>query len=135
MGSAALAGAAAWTAANSDSDSTLFGSVIGLVHSISASLNQIVPGVWPQPMSDAGVASIPPDGHDPCKGKRRKLREHIDKFEKWWSNPYLYDNKGLLTYGNPLLDMFHIVSGSIELQRQVMHWANEVRKCERENGM
>ncbi|WP_225030513.1 RHS repeat-associated core domain-containing protein [Xinfangfangia pollutisoli] len=56
MGSAALAGAAAWTAANSDSDSTLFGSVIGLVNSISASLNQIVPGVWPQPMSDAGVA-------------------------------------------------------------------------------
>jgi hypothetical protein len=135
IGSAALAGAAAWTSANGDNDSTLFGSILGLAKAISAALSQVVPGVYPQPMSDAGAAATPPDGHDPCKGKRRELREHIKKLEDWWTNPYAADNMGLLIHGNPLLDMFHIVHRSISLQRQVMTWTAQVRQCEKENGM
>ncbi len=133
MGSAALTAAAAWGSA--DGDKTLFGSVINLAQAISTALSQIVPGVYPQPMSDAGAAATPPDGHDPCKGDRRQLRTHLQKLDDWWSNPYAADNGGLLRYGNPLLDMFHIVHRSISLQRQVMTWTYKVRKCEKENGM
>ena len=135
LGSAALAAGAAWTASHADDkNSTLFGSIIGLGNMIAMAMSDIEVGTYPYPMSDAGPASMPPDGKDPCKGLRRQLREHLKKFEEWQSNPYAYDNLGLLRYGNPLLDMFHIISRSISLRQQVMTWTYRVRQCEEENA-
>jgi hypothetical protein len=71
-------------------------------------------------------------GNDPCKNIRARLMEHQEKLFQYASDPYAFDNLGILKKGYDQ----RIIAGRVRhLVQEILEFQKQLEECERKHGL